>query len=1595
MIKAEIDRLVRTASLALLGLALVLANSAYPLIAAADPLPATQQPSGHHHHNHNGTGLALDLSSSTESIKVSNHLAARTASSSITVAGVQKVVQAGNLITPAEFAALLQVASGTQQTLTLDASNRAVSGTISLNLLPLNHISTLVIPTGVVAIDSSSRAALNMSGNLIANGVLLALPGGSTNSYSITAGLVQVGTGGSITTRLPVSLQNLLPMPSSPVSLSIFSLSNIINAGTISASGVVNLHAAGSIVNQATGNVMPVISGAQGVNIFSGTGAITNSGVITSALGNVNINGSVGHDLIVNNATGQIIASLGAINIRDQAFAASNITALTGGQLSAAAIRCFGGNGAVNIVADEIDGALHISGGSAHVMTHAGTLSIASLNLSGDPTLENTGGSIDLAANQPDGQTFSLPGEDLAVLASGSINGPLNLIDLSSTSGPSGNLTMVAGFDFTSNYTSGSGFTYTLGARSAYGGNINLGGVTINTSNNGIAASSQAGNVTLIAADGTMSGAYGTYNGNVTIGSIDASSHSGTAGNVLIIGQRAVTCNGPITTAAALNPGSVSINGGLPQPSGTIIFDSNGAVSGTGAFQCLADPGHPLVNMSINGSINNSYYFADNPGPSSPSTTTNPGADITLTTSGQLDLGAAVSVNASSQLILGSSGAGINLAGNNHLSSAHLILLDSAGAESIISLGSGSTFITAGDLVIVSENGSIDDLGNNIYMSPNGATILASLNNLSLAANTHIAAHDFVGLLSQQGSVTTSAGDQLLSSGDLGILGGGGISIQPGAVISGGALSVLSPTMGTLGPADIASPGCVVVVSGAGLTVQSSITANGGDLVFAAVGGDVNLDPQLAFVSNGGYLAIFASGIVTGGSDLFVSRAAGTPNFFTGGLIDIASGFSFHPDLIPLSLSSHSADMIPAHSQIMSAAAGLAQRLEAAHSNFVGPALDQAGYITDSTLVGDGVQLLNNEVNAGLFSPNKLGGGTINISNSTISIANGSFLIDSVGSSAQVSLPGSIFAVQSYDVAPPKMFDDYVQNIDTSFRIAEATLPQVDFAPTVTPVDQNQLQTVLRSSVTQALESASDKQGPCEQSVEGEQLADSTTSDEGEGNTPVASNQTVVEVGSSQQPTAANQPGPTDALSLPGYVRQEERQLGVPLSVRQRLSVPQPVIRITGNHSELTIFTTSSQVLTGVQSSKSETIALGEQGTAVSVANGGLVLHSGKLLADNGKQELEVTTRLGTVKIASNSTAEIIDEPGGAVHIMALGGGQGAVTVATRGIVRSIPLGPGEELILSDDHVYVATANAKDVSDSTPTIDRSSNQERNIVKTTFSLEQMLAKEDVIANRAIRLSGSKRGDLERFISHVNQAAKTQNPNFQLLKAPQAASALLDRTAGGPPRLLAKEGTLFRQTDCGAVELQLGAIFVASGQPLTIKTALGSIKTHGDAMTVVEFRKGKLRVKSLSGPNTVSLEAAGHQINLGPGREALLVSHRPSKAESLPADGVARRNLSANSLDKKLSIVTGDFSIISALISYDFLSPLLHPKSASNKQMRDRVFKLAAAVELATSARGRYYMQQREKAELPDWPFKPPLVAHGAGSQTTDSLAWSSY
>ncbi len=568
------------------------------------------------------TPIHLDLTSTERNLPAPHFV--ENSPVNIVVGGSAVPVSASSVLTPAERLATWQVFSTGQQSIQLGAQGNAVGGTFNMGSNFTQYVSGVVIPSGVTCVrDFGTASALNLTGNLVNAGTLFAvssnpqvttatfaasnitnLQGGLLSSIApnnlpgITSAISNVSltlsalnnimNAGTITSAANLNMSavnNIVNTGaiSSIANLNINAINNVVNAGLISSGANLNIAAGGSITNSLLAGMtstIPVMQAVNNINLLVGSGSLVNSGLITSA-GNVNIASQILQNLQINNSLGTIQA-LNAINIGDTTTQAKVDLSILGGDLISRQLNSFSGNGSVDVAVRDLQGVVNVTAGELHVLAETNNLLLGNINLSGDPSFYNSAvnGDVTIAGD------LNFGGQDLAIVASRNIvtAAGAGVISTSSTTGNAGNITMIAGAQFTASSSSGPpapgqvdptvpdpndpNITLTITGASASGGKIDLtnGGVDNITALSATSTAGRGGNITMAAFAGSSADS-----GTITLPNTVTVATGGAGGS-------AANSNGDVVIVAGATSGT-PINIG---PINTVNTTSSVAATNTG-----------------------------------------------------------------------------------------------------------------------------------------------------------------------------------------------------------------------------------------------------------------------------------------------------------------------------------------------------------------------------------------------------------------------------------------------------------------------------------------------------------------------------------------------------------------------------------------------------------------------------------------------------------------------------------------------------------------------------------------------------------------------------------------------------------------------------------------------------------------------------------------------------------------------------------------------------------------------------------------------------------------------------------------------------
>lgn len=515
--------------------------------------------------------------------------------------GTVVVISTGDTVTPAEWAAIIQVRLTGSQSIVLDSSGTATGGTLPVTTenTPSGGFSTLNLPAGVTLLNSNP--SLVYSGGMIIDGIFDA----RGQASKATVNTPQLVLNGSLLADAP-GLDILNTNPSFPVTIGPNAVISI-GAGRIIANSLnltstnqsislntnvnqININATGHV---AISDIDSVIIGSVTAPELSVTAAPPNGTITTTAGITADILELVASNIVINNTITSLTIQLvsngpaGAFTLSGSGTlgAPSSVTTIvaTSGNLVFAPGSSLSINGITNATANGANQSIVLSNGAT--LTNNGTLTLATSSflqagtLSGNPQIEMHSQGKGTIAN-PNGDVvlpsgFTFVGADLAILASGNVrmSTASGTINLSNTKGNGGNLTIIAGYDLTGRAGDGTFKTpastpYIIGNPSVTGGSVYLPRMSINVSSS--ATGSSAGDVLVLAHGGTQEA------GMIALGAINASARAGTAGSITLIGQGGVQ-TGALNAGGATG-GGITITGAEPQFQPNTFSVANGTL---------------------------------------------------------------------------------------------------------------------------------------------------------------------------------------------------------------------------------------------------------------------------------------------------------------------------------------------------------------------------------------------------------------------------------------------------------------------------------------------------------------------------------------------------------------------------------------------------------------------------------------------------------------------------------------------------------------------------------------------------------------------------------------------------------------------------------------------------------------------------------------------------------------------------------------------------------------------------------------------------------------------------------------------------------
>ncbi len=154
----------------------------------------------------------------------------------------------------------------------------------------------------------------------------------------------------------------------------------------------------------------------------------------------------------------------------------------------------------------------------------------------------------------------------------------------------------------------------------------------------------------------------------------------------------------------------------------------------------------------------------------------------------------------------------------------------------------------------------------------------------------------------------------------------------------------------------------------------------------------------------------------------------------------------------------------------------------------------------------------------------------------------------------------------------------------------------------------------------------------------------------------------------------------------------------------------------------------------------------------------------------------------------------------------------------------------------------------------------------------------------------------------------------------------------------------------------IEVTSGAVLVEPKLDTVIKTPQFIIQAKKKSLILVRVRSGCDRVFTFLGP--ASMLIGKQATSLVSGDEAIVTDHEPRLVDIVGEDEIGRRRVRTTTISGGKTISLTEFSLVHSIERESMLYHLVHSSEKQSKGLRDRLMKMAAALNIVTSRHGRY-------------------------------------
>jgi hypothetical protein len=433
----------------------------------------------------------------------------------------------------------------------------------------------------------------------------------------------------------------------------------------------------------------------------------------------------------------------------------------------------------------------------------------------------------------------------------------------------------------------------------------------------------------------------------------------------------------------------------------------------------------------------------------------------------------------------------------------------------------------------------------------------------------------------------------------------------------------------------------------------------------------------------------------------------------------------------------------------------------------------------------------------------------------------------------------------------------------------------------------------------------------------------------------------------------------------------------------------------------------------------SDTMMVGEKGTAFKENNRTVTLQQGKIVAMVGKQPIKVNTGFGDVTVAGNSAAIIQQTAEGVTRVANLSGKATTVTINKNGKIETQVVQAGEEICLADQSLSEEELIPVDGVDREPIIGSITVPGVKMAKNKFDQKMMVEKEKLLVCNAGSFYQAK-SKINNLKDKVNKEAKPLRPSSDkpLMKSmtvpsnsvqsnglPIAANVSYTEQASSDSKQIKETSDLtlpvlteeslmkpisFKETSGASkhlhnvqthtamvkhdgkavigfehptiMQLQEGEIMVAADKVTMVKTPHSMITVNPNTIALITVENKVTKVRNLweLGHGEIRQSVAGKYVDIAAGEESILGWDQIGVNKALAKDQLGRRKVRGIDVPGGMFMQRAEIPLTALLQEENSscLSDLVTSVNPVDKPIANKLVKMAAVIQQVTSKHGQY-------------------------------------